>query len=271
MFKELGLGVLLMLGGDSNVARSAGDALIADRIDEALEEGGFEQVGFQDWSKGYEGSRFWVQFSDIHVLKSGADLRASRARVFPLSLLLRFDKGHVEAANGAHRWHFAQVEVDGSFGLGRRALSIDGWTVESDDRGRRLEAACLFGVECGDGLRVEATRFERLQVALQRHGRVATVELGWRQASECTSLSFRFEEVPRSASLAGVGRRLLSGEFDGAGLGVRETCDEGGEVGERNDFPLIAEGRWSERNPALDELLSILLVTVPDSYEYLVE
>ena len=40
MLKELGLGALLFISGDSELGRRAGDALIADKIGDALEEGG---------------------------------------------------------------------------------------------------------------------------------------------------------------------------------------------------------------------------------------
>ncbi|NBQ12207.1 MAG: hypothetical protein EBU29_09200 [Gammaproteobacteria bacterium] len=52
MLKELGLGALLFIAGDSELGRRAGDALIADKIGDALEEGGFDAVSLGPWAVG---------------------------------------------------------------------------------------------------------------------------------------------------------------------------------------------------------------------------
>ena len=62
MLKELGLGALLFISGDSELGRRAGDALIADKIGDALEEGGFDAVSLGAWAVGRDDAGFFVDF-----------------------------------------------------------------------------------------------------------------------------------------------------------------------------------------------------------------
>ena len=123
MLRELGLGLVLMLGGDGDAARTAGTELIQDQIDDAIEAGSFEAVDYGTWSKGYDGGRFWLAFTDIDVQRDGAALRARTGLVYPLSVDMLFDNGQVIARSG-EAWSFQDVRIDGAYSMFERRVSI---------------------------------------------------------------------------------------------------------------------------------------------------
>jgi hypothetical protein len=135
MLKELGLGALLFIAGDSELGRQAGDALIVDKVGDALEEGGFDTVSLGQWSVGRDALGFFVDFSDVRVRRADVRLTARAARYHPFSSAVTFTAGTlVHGADGANlNWRFEQID-----------LKVSGWrairALQADARGLHSEA-----------------------------------------------------------------------------------------------------------------------------------
>jgi hypothetical protein len=276
MFRELGLGIVLMLAGDGELARSAGDALLADKVRDAIEEGGFDTVSFEDWHKGYRGGRFWVGFDRVAITRDGARLDAAHALIYPLSVELEFDDGAVVTAGEGRQWHFRHVTVEGDYSLFGRALSVRGVDlVPIGVAGGETAPFCLFRERCAYQVSFGAGDLQEFALDLARRGGAASLRFAWRERDGCVVLQIDGIEVPRGAALSGVGAGLLANRFDGQASLEQGDCagDGTGSLapGHPTDAEAVLEAHWSERDGRLDDLLSVLLVALPEAYEYLVE
>jgi hypothetical protein len=185
----MGLGLVLMLAGDGEMARRAGDALIADKVQDAIEEGGFESVEYESWDKGFDGGRFWVGFEDVRVRRDGASLGARVAVIYPMSVLMDFERGRVRLGPEAGAWRFASVRISGAYSLFRRGLTVEGTNLRhegpADELGRFGEAECLFEDACGFGYPLDPSGLERFRLTLERSGRSAGLRFTWPAGDRC--------------------------------------------------------------------------------------
>lgn len=273
MLKELGLGLVLMLAGDGELARRAGDALIRDKVRDALEEGGFEEVAYAGWDKGYRDGRFWVGFDSVAVVRRGARLEASAARIFPLSVDLEFEAGRVVTASSARSWSFDRVTVDGDFSLFSEGLEVRGAGLEDGAGGDAggTERFCLFREGCAYEASFGSARVPAFALAVARRGADARVHFAWEETEGCVELLLEDVAVPRGTALAALGEGLLADRWPATAVLREGVCALEGPV------PGVAEVRaeerapWASRDPRIDEVLAVLLVALPEAYAYLVE
>lgn len=279
MLREIGLGLVLMLGGDGDMSRRAGDALIKDKVDEALTEGGFESIDFQEWERGFEGNSFWMGFSGVEVVREGTMLKASQAIVYPISVRMQFSSGEVMALSGTHAWRFDDVEVSGRSTLFSRSLLIYGRDLAlaagSDGLG---EPFCLFGSDCDYRVSLGTERLAEFGLDLTRRGRGAELRFVWREDDGCVLLGVNGIPIERGMSLSEIGRAMLEEKLDAAVTFEQGDCARGDDFDRRagqlvgvSDAAVKSEARWSERDRRMDDVLSILLVSVPEAYEFLVD
>jgi hypothetical protein len=279
LLKEMGLGLVLMLAGDGEMARRAGDALIADKVQDAIEEGGFESVEYDSWDKGFDGGRFWVGFDDVRVRRDGASLGARVAVIYPMSVLMDFERGKVRLGPEGGAWRFASVRISGAYSLFSRGLTVEGTNLRhegrSGDPGGFGEAECLFADACGYGYPLDPSGLERFRLAMERSGRSASLLFTWRVRNLCHEIRADRVEVERGAALSEIGSGLVNNRYDAAVELASGPCEDAAE-GEA-DGSALAEGArihastWQARDRSLDEILQILMVSVPEAYEYLVE
>lgn len=271
----MGLGLVLMFGGDGDAARRAGDALLRDKATDAVEEGGFEAVEFGAWDKGFDGRRFWLAFDGVEVRKDGASLAADYAVVFPFSVELRFERGKVRTGAGDDSIHFDGVDVQGNLSPFRSSVDVMGYGVSTRLSGQRSEGPiCLFEEDCADPVVLDGAPFERFAIHMDRAGRRARVEFFWRKAEGCSRLEINELKASRKDSLAQLGAALLAGTLDGEVSMYSGACpgESGLEAdGDWNAHAAVQHASWSSRDKGIDDLLEVLLVSVPEAYEYLVE
>lgn len=253
--------------------------MLQDRARDAIEEGGFEAIDFGAWDKGFDGRRFWLAFDGVAVRKEGATLDADYAVVFPFSVELRFERGRVTTGADADAIRFQGVDVQGNLSPFRRSIDIVGYGVSTefgeDDQG---EAICLFGTPCARPVRLDADPFERFSLHMDRSGRGARVSFLWQQRDTCSQVELSDLRVARGASLAEIGASLVADSLDGEAVMHSGHCGDG-DAGSASDVEdeawfdaaAVQRARWSERDRSIDELLQVLLVSVPEAYEYLVE
>lgn len=279
MLREIGLGLVLMLGGDGDMSRRAGDALIQDKVDEALTDGGFESIDYIDWERGYEGSRFYMGFSGVEVIREGTLLKASQAIVYPISVRMQFTSGEVMALSGKHAWRFENVEVSGNSSMFSRSMAIYGrdLALQGDDQALG-EPFCLFGTDCDYKVSLGTERLAEFGLDLTRRGREANLRFIWREEDGCVLLGVNDIRIERGTALSKIGRSMLEESTDAEITMEQGPCDravdaegnEGQLVGVQ-DAPVRAAARWAERDRRMDDVLSILLVSVPEAYEFLVD
>lgn len=279
MLKEIGLGLVLMLGGDGEMSRKAGDTLIQDKVDEALTEGGFESIAYRDWERGFEGSSFWMGFSGVEVVREGTLLKAKQAIVYPVSVRMQFSSGEVMALSGKHAWRFDDVSVAGNSTLFSRSLAIYGRDLALQGGDALLgEPFCLFGSDCDYRVSLGNENLAEFGLDLTRRGREATLRFVWREGDGCVLLGVNGIRIARGDALSQIGRNILEEDVQAEVTMEQGACerslDEHGEAGELigvADAPVKASAKWSERDRRMDEVLSILLVSVPEAYEFLVD
>lgn len=279
MLREIGLGLVLMLGGDGEMSRKAGDALIQGKVDEALTEGGFESIAYEDWERGFEGSRFWMGFSGVEVVREGTLLKASKAIVYPISVRMQFSSGEVMALSGKHAWRFDDVEVAGNSTLFSRSLAIYGRDLALQGGDAILgEPFCLFGSDCDYRVSLGNDNLAEFGLDLTRRGREATLRFVWQEGEGCVLLGVNGIRIERGTALSKIGRSMLEEDVNAEVTMEQGQCerefDQSGKVGALigvRDAPVKASARWSERDRRMDEVLSILLVSVPEAYEFLVD
>ena len=275
----MGLGLVLMLAGDGEMARRAGDALIADKVQDAIKEGGFESVEYESWDKGFDGGRFWVGFDDVRVRRDGAHLGARVAVIYPMSVLMDFERGRVRLRPEAGVWRFASVRISGAYSLFGRGLTVEGTDLRHEGPAESLagfgDAECLFADACEFGYPLDPSGLERFRLIMERSGRSASLRFSWRVRDLCHEIRAGRVDVDRGAALSEVGAGLVENRYDAAvelASGPCETTAEGELEGSA-----LAEGArdhastWQARDRSLDEILQVLMVSVPEAYEYLVK
>jgi hypothetical protein len=158
-------------------------------VQDAIEEGGFESVEYESWDKGFDGGRFWVGFEDVRVRRDGASLGARVAVIYPMSVLMDFERGRVRLGPEAGAWRFASVRISGAYSLFRRGLTVEGTNLRhegpADELGRFGEAECLFEDACGFGYPLDPSGLERFRLTLERSGRSAGLRFTWRAGDRC--------------------------------------------------------------------------------------
>ena len=270
--------MVLMLGGDSDVARRAGDSLIRDKVDEALTEGGFESIAFDAWERGFEGRRFWMDFSNVDVVREGTRLKARSATVYPISVRIQFSGGDVTDLSGRHAWHFDDVEVSGNSGFFSRSVGIYGrdLTLTHGDAGIS-EPFCLFAGNCAYKVAFGGEALDEFGLELTRRGREATLRFIWREDEGCVVLGVHGVSIERGAALSSIGRAMLENGTD-ADVSLEQGACELEQAPGREHGRMVGVtarskevARWAERDRRLDEMLGILLVSVPEAYEFLVD
>ena len=252
MLKELGLGALLFIAGDSELGRRAGDALIADKIRDALEEGGFDAVSLGPWAVGRDDTGFYVDFSEVSVRRGAIRVTAERARYHPFSSAVAFEVGTLrhDGREGVSplAWSFREID-----------LAVTGWrsirALSADARGLRIlgPVATLMAYPLPGTLQAPEA-LDHLRFLYDDRGR--SLEVSWAAAPACAALSLAPAQAVPLLEL----RPFLTSE--GAEAEVRsssEGCDQ-----------LVSTGRAAfaalNVSPAL---LEIFLEELPEAYTYL--
>ena len=129
MLKELGLGALLFIAGDSELGRRAGDALIADKIGDALEEGGFDAVSLGPWAVGRDDAGFLLIFPRCPCAgaRYGSPLSRHVITPSPLPSPLKRARLGTTAGRGVPplAWSFTEIDLEVAGWRSIRALSAD--------------------------------------------------------------------------------------------------------------------------------------------------
>jgi len=252
MLKELGLGALLFIAGDSALGRRAGDALIADKIGDALEEGGFDAVSLGPWAVGRDEAGFYVDFSQVSVRRGAVRVTAERARYHPFSSAVEFEAGTLRHDGGEGvpplAWSFTEIDLEVAGWRSIRALSADARGLRSLGPVATLMAYPLPGtLQAPEAL-------DHLRFLYEGGGR--SLEVSWAAAPACAALSLAPAQAVPLLEL----RPFLTSE--GAAAEVRsssEGCDQ-----------LVSTGRAAfaalNVSPAL---LEIFLEELPEAYTYL--
>lgn len=270
---------MLMLGGDGEMSRRAGDALIQDKVDEALTDGGFESINYHDWERGFEGSRFWMGFSGVEVVREGTVLKASKAIVYPISVRMQFSSGEVMALSGKHAWRFDDVEVSGSSSWTSRSMAIYGRDLALSGGDDTLgESFCLFERECSYRVSLGTERLAEFGLNLTRRGSEAELRFVWLEDDGCVVLGVNGIRIQRGAALSAIGRAMLEEDLDGDVVFEQGPCQrhegsdrQAGQLVGVSAAPIKTSARWADRDRRMDDVLSILLVSVPEAYEFLVD
>jgi hypothetical protein len=252
MLKELGLGALLFIAGDSELGRRAGDALIADKIGDALEEGGFDAVSLGPWAVGKDDTGFYVDFSEVSVRRGAIGVTAERARYHPFSSAVAFEAGTLRHDGGEDipplAWSFTAIDLEVAGWRSIRVLSADARGLRSLGPVATLMAYPLPGtLQAPEAL-------DHLRFLYDDRGR--SLEVSWAASPACAMLSLSPAQAVPLLEL----RPFLASE--GAAAEVRssvEGCDH-----------LISTGRAAfsalDVSPAL---LEIFLEELPEAYTYL--
>ena len=250
MLKELGLGALLFIAGDSELGRAAGDALIADKVGDALQEGGFDAVSLGEWSVGRDDRGFFVAFSDVRVRRADVRLTAEAARYHPFSSAVTFQAGTLmHGAEGANlNWTFEQIDLNVSGWRAIRALQADATGLQSQAGPTPLMRFPLPGALAAPPALAE------LHFVYEDSGRALSVT--WIAEGGCASVAVA---PPRAVPLLELRAYLAD---DGSLAKVRfgpERC-------------ATAETLAEEPFPALgvsEALTEIFLEELPEAYTYL--
>jgi len=252
MLKELGLGALLFIAGDSELGRKAGDALIADKIGDALEDGGFDAVSLGPWALGRDDAGFFVDFSEVSVRRGAIRVTAARARYHPFSSAVAFEAGTLrhDGREGVPplAWAFAEIDLEVAGWRSIRALSADARQLRSLGPATTLMAYPLPGaLQAPEAL-------DHLRFVYGDRGRA--LEVSWAAAPACAALSLApAQPVP----LLELGPFLTSEAATAEVQISSEGCDRLARIG-RATFSAL------QVSPAL---LEIFLEELPEAYTYL--
>lgn len=252
MLKELGLGALLFIAGDSELGRRAGDALIADKIGDALEEGGFDAVSLGPWAVGRDDAGFYVDFSEVSVRRGAIRVTAERARYHPFSSAVAFEAGTLrhDGREGVPplAWSFTEIDLEVAGWRSIRALSADARALRSLGPVAKLMAHPLPGtLQAPEAL-------DHLRFLYEDRGRF--LEVSWAAAPACAALSLAPSQAVPLLEL----RPFLASEEAAAEVqSSSEGCDN-----------LVSTGRAAFSSLAVSPaLLEIFLEELPEAYTYL--
>jgi len=252
VLKELGLGALLFIAGDSDLGRKAGDALIADKIGDALEDGGFDAVSLGPWGVGRDSAGFYVDFSQVSVRRGVIRVTADRARYHPFSSAVSFEEGTLrhDGREGVPplAWAFSEIDLEVAGWRSIRALSADARGLRSLGPAATLMAYPLPGaLQAPEALDLLRFHYENRGLSL---------EVSWAAAPACAALRLA---PAQAVPLLELGPFLASEEAKAEVHTSMEGCDHlsstGGAV-----FSAL------EVSPAL---LEVFLEELPEAYTYL--
>jgi hypothetical protein len=250
MLKELGLGALLFIAGDSELGRAAGDALIADKVGDALQEGGFDAVSLGAWTVGRDDRGFFVDFSDVRVRRADVRLTADTARYHPFSSSVTFQAGTLmHGAEGANlNWAFEQIDLNVSGWRAIRALRADATGLQSQAGPTPLMRFPLPGALAAP------QELAELRFAYEDRGRALSVT--WVAEGGCASLAVA---PPWAVPLLEL-RAYLAEESSLAEVRFSPGHCDALETLEERPFPALRVS---------DALTGIFLEELPEAYTYL--
>ena len=252
MLKELGLGALLFIAGDSELGRRAGDALIADKIGDALEEGGFDAVSLGPWAVGRDDAGFFVDFSEVSVRRGAIRVTAEQARYHPFSSAVAFEAGTLrhDGREGVPplAWSFTEIDLEVAGWRSIRALSADATGLRSLGSVATLVAYSLPGtLQAPEAL-------DHLRFLYEGRGRA--LEVSWSASPACAALRLAPAQAVPLLELA----PFLASEKAMAEVRTSsEGCDRLVSTGQASFSALGV-------SPALIE---IFLEELPEAYTYL--
>lgn len=271
-FQELGAGLVLLFGSDGPAAQRAGDALLADRITEAVEEGGFASIDYGSWRKA-EDSASRLEFESIRLQRGPGAVRVAAAEMEVFSRALSFREGDFTWTDAPQRWHFERVEIEPG-GLFSRELRVSAYGL--DPQPRRPAPVC----EAEDGRcaldAVGSEGVDHFHMLFRSRDRSAVVVLEWQAGPSCW---LAWTPAGRgSADLASWGRAYLLAP-DRVTFSIAATdCGpvDGDAVGDAlADRVTDAEGpvelSGGEVEAAAPVLVRTLFGLVAESYAYLLE
>lgn len=268
-FQELGAGLVLLLGGDSPAALRAGDALLAARIDEAIVEGGFDDISYERWGKA-EGRNSTLEFDGIRLARGAGDVFVERALLQVFSQSLRFFDGVFAWGDSTSGWDFEQVAVEriGLFGASLRVTAASLSAAHAPSRAscveRRAGDCDLDGL--GEG------RIDRFAMEFRPRSRRAVVTLAWQRASSCR-LAWT-ADGRGAADLAAWGAAYLDAPASTAFVFADLPCERFRES-DLDELRSLGERERPHTGEAVHDAAPVLMQTlfglVAESYAYLLE
>lgn len=180
--QEVGAGLLLLFGGDGPAAQRAGDALLEDRIAEAIEEGGFASITFDAWRK-VPDAMSRLEFDGIRLRRDSGMVEVASAEMEVFSQALGFDEGRFEWENEAVAWRFDEVDiVPGGLFSGALGISASGLVPEP----AKAHATCADPDSSLCALSEIGTgQIDRFEMLFRKRDRSAVMTLGWQADESC--------------------------------------------------------------------------------------
>ncbi len=180
--QEVGAGLLLLFGSDGPAAQRAGDALLEDRIAEAVEEGGFASVAYDAWRK-VPGDMSRLEFDGIRLIRGNGTVEVASAEMEVFSQALGFEGGRFEWESESVAWNFDAVNIVPG-GLFSGALSISARGLVPEPAKPMSDCPDTYSAGCAL-LRIGTGAIDRFEMLFEKRGRAAVVTLGWRSDGMC--------------------------------------------------------------------------------------
>lgn len=271
--QEISAGLILLFGGDGPAAQRAGDALLADRIDRAVDRGGFESIDYDGWRKA-DGSSSRLEFEAIRIARGPGAVEVADAEMEVFSQALLFRDGEFAWTDDPTRWRFDRVEIERG-GLFSRSLRVSASGLDPEPKrastpcGEDADARCALAAVGSDGV-------ERFHMLFRGRDREAVVTIAWQNDAACW---LAWTSAGRgSADLASWGREYLSDPAAMRFSFANTPCDL--PVGEAVDDDLVA--RLESADDAVEIAGDYVVASVPvlvrtlfglvaESYAYLLE
>ena len=207
--QELGVGLVLLFGGDGPTGQRAGDALLAERIGAAVQNGGFSDITYATWRKS-QASVARLEFDAIHVERGAGTVDVESAEVDVFSQALRFSGGRFGWRDVQTGWQFETVEIAPG-GLFRGALRISARGLIPTPAVQDAWCADAASAHCAL-VRLGSASVERFDMIFRKRNNEAVMTLAWQSAGRCTVVWT--SDGRGSDDLATWGRRYLAAPSD---------------------------------------------------------
>lgn len=271
--QEISAGLILLFGGEGPAAQRAGDALLADRIEKAVDRGGFASIDYGAWRKS-EDSASRLEFDAIRLARGPGtvDVAAAEMEVFSQALLFR--DGEFAWTDDPRRWRFDRVEIERG-GLFSRTLRISASGLDPEPRGTSAPCDESDGARCALAA-VGRDGVEHFHMLFRGRDREAVVTIAWQNAASCW---LAWTPAGRgSEDLASWGRDYLRAPSETSFSFARTRCDlpEGdgltdGLVERLDTVEDAVEVTGRDVVAAAPVLVRTLFGLVAESYAYLLE
>lgn len=181
-FQELSAGLILLFSGEGPAAQRAGDALLADRITEAVEEGGFTSIDYGSWRKSDE-SVARLKFDTIQLARGPGTVRIAEAEMEVFSQALTLRRGDFVWTGAKQRWHFDLVEIARGRPFSRQ-LRVSALGLEPDPLAAATDCMNDNTAICALE-QVTSAAVDRFDLFFRGRDRDAVVSLAWQAGPSC--------------------------------------------------------------------------------------